>query len=304
MSGGSGPSALGALAAGSIANGATAPTVSLHKTKLGLVLVNSKGHALYLFMKDKNDKSACSGACAKYWPPLISHGKPVGGAGVNPAMLSRTGRSDGSMQVTYEKHPLYTFALDKQAGQTNGQAASAFGASGTPYPQREPQSPRRPRTAATNSAGGDRQIEKDRFASLLSSGVARPRSPFGGRRHRLCSQPAFPPLSSPKGGRSRQRWNDRSRVSRMRSRRSQRARRRRRLGNRRSEVAGSLKSGSLPSAVRGPIWRCARSDGRLGCRFPWRRRDAALCGKRVRSRWHWTFRSARRSFAWELESRC
>jgi predicted lipoprotein with Yx(FWY)xxD motif len=119
---------LGALAAGSIANGATAPKVSLHKTKLGSVLVNSKGHTLYLFMRDKNDKSACTGACAKYWPPLISHGKPVGGAGVNAAMLGGTRRSDGSMQVTYNKHPLYTFALDKQAGQTNGEASFAFGA--------------------------------------------------------------------------------------------------------------------------------------------------------------------------------
>ena len=119
---------VGALAAGSIASGATAPTVSLRKTSLGPVLVNSKGHTLYLFMKDKNDKSACSGACAKFWPPLIVHGKPVAGAGVTKAMLGTTKRSNGSMQVTYNKHPLYTFAEDKQAGQTNGEASFAFGA--------------------------------------------------------------------------------------------------------------------------------------------------------------------------------
>jgi predicted lipoprotein with Yx(FWY)xxD motif len=119
---------VGALAAGSIASGATTPTVSLRNTSLGSVLVNSKGHTLYLFMKDKNDKSSCSAACAKFWPPLIVHGKPVAGAGLTKAMLGTTKRSDGSMQVTYNKHPLYTFAEDKQAGQTKGEAFSAFGA--------------------------------------------------------------------------------------------------------------------------------------------------------------------------------
>src|SRR6266702_1620356 len=69
----------GFLAAGSIAQGAmrTGATVALHKTKLGLILVNSRGHTLYLFAKDKNGKSACSGGCAKFWPPLLSHGTPT-----------------------------------------------------------------------------------------------------------------------------------------------------------------------------------------------------------------------------------
>jgi predicted lipoprotein with Yx(FWY)xxD motif len=120
--------AVGALAIGSIANGATPPTVSLHKTSLGSVLVTAKGHTLYLFMKDKNAKSACSGACAKFWPPLTVHGKPLAGPAVNRAMLGTTKRADESMQVTYDKHPLYTFAGDKQPGQTNGEGLSAFGA--------------------------------------------------------------------------------------------------------------------------------------------------------------------------------
>ena len=51
-----------------------------------------------------------------------SPGKPTVGPGVKAALVSRTKRADGSMQVTYNKHPLYTFALDKQAGQVNGEA--------------------------------------------------------------------------------------------------------------------------------------------------------------------------------------
>ena len=121
---------LGFSAAGSIARGAARAnaTVSLRKTKLGMVLVNSSGHSLYLFEKDRNDKSACSASCASFWPPLISRGKPTAGPGVKASLLGTTRRSNGSLQVTYNKHPLYTFALDRQAGQTNGEGRFAFGA--------------------------------------------------------------------------------------------------------------------------------------------------------------------------------
>jgi Secreted repeat of unknown function len=40
----------------------------------------------------------------------------------------RPQRSNGSRQVTYNKHPLYTYVLDKRAGQTTGEGISAFGA--------------------------------------------------------------------------------------------------------------------------------------------------------------------------------
>ena len=123
---------MGLLAAGSIAGtGGTTRTnasVSLHKTKLGLILVNSKGHTLYLFRKDRNGKSACSGSCASFWPPLLSRGKPTAGPGVKRSLLGTTRRSNGSLQVTYSKHPLYAYSLDKQAGQTKGEGALAFGA--------------------------------------------------------------------------------------------------------------------------------------------------------------------------------
>jgi predicted lipoprotein with Yx(FWY)xxD motif len=120
----------GFLAAGAIASGATRTnaTVSLRSTKLGMILVNSRGRTLYLFAKDRSGKSACTSRCAQYWPPLLSQGKPTAGSGVKAALLGRTKRTDGSMQVTYNKHPLYTFALDKQAGQVNGEASSNFGA--------------------------------------------------------------------------------------------------------------------------------------------------------------------------------
>jgi predicted lipoprotein with Yx(FWY)xxD motif len=103
-------------------------TVSLRSTKIGKVLVTRSGHTLYLFKKDANGKSSCNGACASFWPPLLASGKPTAGAGVKAGMLGTTKRANGTRQVTYNRHPLYTFKLDTSAGQTNGQAYSAFGA--------------------------------------------------------------------------------------------------------------------------------------------------------------------------------
>jgi predicted lipoprotein with Yx(FWY)xxD motif len=117
------------LVTGSLARSATQAngTVSLSKTKLGEVLVNSKGLTLYMFSRDKNGKSSCSGSCAKFWPPYLLHGKATAGSGVKASLLGTTRRSNGSMQVTYKKHPLYGFALDKKAGETNGEGNVAFG---------------------------------------------------------------------------------------------------------------------------------------------------------------------------------
>jgi predicted lipoprotein with Yx(FWY)xxD motif len=121
---------VGFLAAASIggARSQATATLSLRATKLGTILVSSSGHTLYLFAKDRNDQSSCSGSCATYWPPLLSHGKPTAGTGVKATLLGTTKRSNGSSQITYNKHPLYSYALDKRAGQTNGEGSPAFGA--------------------------------------------------------------------------------------------------------------------------------------------------------------------------------
>jgi predicted lipoprotein with Yx(FWY)xxD motif len=121
---------VGFLVAVSIAHSATrsTATVSLRKTTLGSVVVTVNGHTLYLFGKDRNGKSACAGSCAKFWPPLLTRNKPTAGPGVKASLLGTTKRSNGTTQVTYNKHPLYTYLLDKRAGQTKGEGVSAFGA--------------------------------------------------------------------------------------------------------------------------------------------------------------------------------
>jgi predicted lipoprotein with Yx(FWY)xxD motif len=114
-----------AVATGSAASGRA--TVSVRKTKLGTILVDRQGRSLYVFLKDKNGKSACAGACAKFWPPLLTNGKPKAGSGVQSKLLGTTVRKSGS-QVTYGGHPLYLYAGDDKAGQTSGQGSTNFGA--------------------------------------------------------------------------------------------------------------------------------------------------------------------------------
>jgi predicted lipoprotein with Yx(FWY)xxD motif len=96
-------------------------------SKLGKILVDSRGRTLYLFSKDTRSKSACSGACATPWPPLRASGKVEAGSGVKASKLATIKRSDGKPQVTYNGHPLYTFVMDKKRGDTNGEGLTAFG---------------------------------------------------------------------------------------------------------------------------------------------------------------------------------
>ena len=121
---------IGFLAATSIAQSATSrsATVSLRKTNLGQILVNSKGHTIYLFAKDRNGKSSCSGDCARFWPPLMSRGKATVGPGLKASLLGTTMRAGGSRQLTYNRHPLYTFSGDMRAGQTTGEGYFVYGA--------------------------------------------------------------------------------------------------------------------------------------------------------------------------------
>jgi predicted lipoprotein with Yx(FWY)xxD motif len=102
--------------------------VSTAKTSLGSIIVTSSGRTLYLFGKDRNGTSACSGQCAVFWPPLITSAKPHVSGGAKASLLGTTKRADGRLQVTYNHHPLYTFAKDTKAGQTSGEGVNAFGA--------------------------------------------------------------------------------------------------------------------------------------------------------------------------------
>ena len=101
--------------------------VKTRKTSIGTILVDSKGKSLYLFKKDKGTKSSCYSSCAANWPPYLTTGKPTAAGGASASKLGTTKRTNGTLQVTYNKHPLYWFKFDKAAGSTKGQDVHAFG---------------------------------------------------------------------------------------------------------------------------------------------------------------------------------
>jgi predicted lipoprotein with Yx(FWY)xxD motif len=114
-------------ASASSASASAGAKVGVAASGLGRILVDGRGHTLYLFAKDRNGKSSCSGSCAVYWPPLITSGKPRAVSGASASLLGTTRRADGRLQVTYRHHPLYTYAGDAAKGQTSGQGLDASG---------------------------------------------------------------------------------------------------------------------------------------------------------------------------------
>jgi predicted lipoprotein with Yx(FWY)xxD motif len=102
-------------------------SVRTHSSSLGKIVVDAQGRTLYLFEKDKGPRSACYGQCAKFWPPLLTNGKPIAAVAAKASLLGTTRRSNGSTQVTYAGHPLYRFVEDKKPGQTKGEGLHFFG---------------------------------------------------------------------------------------------------------------------------------------------------------------------------------
>jgi predicted lipoprotein with Yx(FWY)xxD motif len=109
----------GLVVAGASPPALTATGTSLKTTTIGgtTVLTNAKGLTLYSFAPDTPATSKCYGSCAAYWPPV------TGTAAVGPRVPGRVGtikRTDGSAQLTYNGHPLYTYIGDTAPGQARG----------------------------------------------------------------------------------------------------------------------------------------------------------------------------------------
>jgi len=97
--------------------------------KLGLVLVDSRGRTLYMFVPDKHKKVTCIGTCASLWPPLkLARGaKPVAKGKARQSLLGSDPDPDGGRVVTYHGWPLYTYVGDGAPGAANGQALNNSG---------------------------------------------------------------------------------------------------------------------------------------------------------------------------------
>jgi len=108
------------------------------------VLTNAGGLTVYWFAPDTAAKSNCNGGCAQIWPPV--KGPVTAAAGVTGKVGTIT-RSDGTVQATYDGHPLYTYTADTSPGQANGNGLNSSGGtwhevavSGGPAPASTPTS--------------------------------------------------------------------------------------------------------------------------------------------------------------------
>ena len=115
------PAAGGSSAAASSGTGTTVNMTTINGTA---VLTNSSGKTLYWFAPDTSTASKCSGSCATYWPPVT--GPVTAGSGVT-GTLSTITRADGTIQATYDGHPLYTYVGDTAAGQAKGNGLNLSG---------------------------------------------------------------------------------------------------------------------------------------------------------------------------------
>ena len=106
------------------AGGSSASTLMMRTIDGAQVLTNSAGLTLYWFGPDTSTASNCNGSCATFWPPV--KGPATAGSGVTGTVGVIT-RSDGTMQATYDGHPLYTYAADTAPGQNKGNGLNVSG---------------------------------------------------------------------------------------------------------------------------------------------------------------------------------
>jgi predicted lipoprotein with Yx(FWY)xxD motif len=102
-------------------------TVTVRGSAYGQILFDGRGFALYAFTKDAGGRSACSGACAKAWPPYIVPRRATASEGVRSALLGTITRGDGRLQVSYAGRPLYYYVGDRKPLQVLCQNVTEFG---------------------------------------------------------------------------------------------------------------------------------------------------------------------------------
>lgn len=115
---------------GSLTNAApvedAALTLEAATTDLGTFITGADGRTTYFFSVDTAPgASNCADDCLAAWPPVTvdEGGTVAAGEGVS-GVLGLITATDGSPQVTYDGRPLYYFAGDQAAGDTNGQGVS------------------------------------------------------------------------------------------------------------------------------------------------------------------------------------
>lgn len=85
----------------------------------GNILTDAEGKSLYFFSRDTKGQSACLDGCKDAWPIFYAENLTFDD-GLLAADFGEITRTDGEKQTTYKGWPLYYFANDNAAGDTNG----------------------------------------------------------------------------------------------------------------------------------------------------------------------------------------
>jgi predicted lipoprotein with Yx(FWY)xxD motif len=147
--------AASAVAHETMGHAAAGTMVSTKTTTLGTILVTGTGKTLYLDVNDKAGHPACKGACLTIWPALKAGGKVTTSGHAKSADLGTIKIAGGVKQVTYDKHPLYTFA--SAATGTSGEGEHGFyvvSPSGSTISKASTSPSKTTTTSTTTSTGG------------------------------------------------------------------------------------------------------------------------------------------------------
>ena len=126
-SGGASSSGTAGSCAGSTSASTAGDAASTWCSADGAIIVNGKGYTLYASSADTAKKSACASSCATIWSALAVSGVPKLAPGLNKSLAGDVVRADGSHQLTYGGHPLYTYLADTGPHLVNGQGLKSFG---------------------------------------------------------------------------------------------------------------------------------------------------------------------------------
>jgi predicted lipoprotein with Yx(FWY)xxD motif len=110
-----------------LASGTKPAKIVLYRTSIGKILVcgsgcptGQTGYTVYAFTKDAKNRDACQTIkyCLQSWPPILTKGRPIAGAGVKQSLLGSIKLKSGRFQVTYAGHPIYTYIGDSSKHET------------------------------------------------------------------------------------------------------------------------------------------------------------------------------------------
>jgi predicted lipoprotein with Yx(FWY)xxD motif len=96
--------------AGQPATAAAGTRITVRSSEFGRMLFGPDRQAIYIFQRDRRNRTNCHGECARLWPPVYTRGAPVAGRGVRESLLGTIRRRNGRRQVTYNGKPLYYYA--------------------------------------------------------------------------------------------------------------------------------------------------------------------------------------------------